>query len=126
MTGTPVHRIHSEASIGKAYLKAMRVRPWREVQPDVPPRLLATILSTYYGGRSEVRIRRELREVIPCDFVSHYPTVCTSQGIWPFVIAERANWREATDEVRTFAEGVTLETLQRPETWRKLTALVQL
>jgi hypothetical protein len=42
------------------------------------------------------------------------------------MIAERAKWREATEEVRAFAEAVTLEKLQRPETWRKLTALVQL
>ncbi len=33
---TPMHSIYSEASLGKAYLKQMGIRPWREVQPDFP------------------------------------------------------------------------------------------
>ena len=40
-TDTPPHAIFSEASIGKAYLKAMRVKPWREVQETGPPRCSA-------------------------------------------------------------------------------------
>jgi hypothetical protein len=38
----------------------MGVEPWFNVQKDIPRRLLAQILSAYYGGRSEVRIRREI------------------------------------------------------------------
>jgi hypothetical protein len=78
---TPVHRIYSEASLGKAYLDEMRVSPWREVQPTIPPRLVGIVMSAYFGGRSEVRIRREIREVVHCDFLSMYPTVCTLQGL---------------------------------------------
>jgi hypothetical protein len=29
---TPVYRIYSEASIGKAHLDAMHIQPWRSVQ----------------------------------------------------------------------------------------------
>ena len=32
------HRIHSEASLGKAYLKEMGIKSWREVQKDFDPR----------------------------------------------------------------------------------------
>src|SRR3954447_4540138 len=81
---TPVSRIYSEASIGKGYLAAMGVKPWQEVQPDVLPQLLAQILSTYFGGRSEVRIRRELARVVLCDFLSMYPTVNALMGLWRF------------------------------------------
>ena len=34
-------------------------------------------MSTYYGGRSEVRMRRMAVRVLYCDFLSMYPTVST-------------------------------------------------
>jgi hypothetical protein len=122
---TPIHRIYSEASLGKAYLDEMRVRPWREVQPSIPPRLVGIVMSAYFGGRSEVRIRREIREVIHCDFLSMYPTVCTLLGLWRFVIAKGMTWRDDTDAVRTFVQQHSLTDLQKPETWKRLHALVQ-
>jgi hypothetical protein len=122
----PPHAIFSEASIGKAYLKAMGVKPWLEVQKDAPPpRLLATIMSAYFGGRSEVRIRRELRQVVLCDFLSMYPTVCTLMRLWPFVIADGMTWRDATEETRALLSSVALADLQQPETWRTLLTLVE-
>lgn len=36
LSETPVHRIHSVASVGKAYLKQMGIRPWLQVQGDFP------------------------------------------------------------------------------------------
>jgi hypothetical protein len=123
---TPPHQVFSEASIGKGHLKKMGVRSWREVQPKVSPELLATILSTYFGGRSEVRIRRQLCQVVLCDFLSMYPTVCTLMGLWRFVIAKTMTWRDGTDEIRTFLREVDLPMLQRRESWSKLNALVQI
>jgi hypothetical protein len=34
------------------------------VQPDVPPEIFGIIMSAYYGGRSEVAIRRMLARVL--------------------------------------------------------------
>ena len=126
LTETPVEKIYSEASLGKAYLRQMGVRPWRELQPNFPPELLGIIMSTYYGGRSEVHIRREVSQVLYCDFLSMYPTACTLMKLWPFVIAEGIKWRDATEEVQRFLEDVTLEDLQSPEAWRMLCALVRI
>jgi hypothetical protein len=117
-------QIFSEASIGKAYLKAMGVKPWREKQWDVPAALLAKIVASYFGGRSEVRIRRELHQVILCDFVSMYPTVCTLMGLWRYVIARGMTWRDGTKQVKQFLEKATLDDLQKRETWWQLNALV--
>lgn len=89
-------QIYSEASIGKAYLKGMGVKPLEEVQ-HLPATIIANMLGSYYGGRSEVRIRRELRQVVLCDFTSMYPTVCTLMGLWRYVIAEGMSWREKAD-----------------------------
>lgn len=117
--------IYSEASIGKGYLRAMGIAPWREVQPDFPPEMLGRILSSYYGGRSEVRIRRVAREVILCDFLSMYPTVCTLMGLWRFVTATGIKRRRATQKARKFLAKVTLDDLQSRDLWQNLAVLVK-
>jgi hypothetical protein len=122
---TPAHKIYSEASLGKAHLKAMNVQRWREVQGDVPPRVLAIIMASYFGGRSEVRIRRELRQVILCDFLSMYPTVCTLMGLWRFVIAKGVTWQDATAKTRAFLERVSMDDLKKKETWKFLHTIVR-
>ena len=88
LTMTAPQGIYSEASLGKAYLKQMGVRPWREVQKDFDPQTLGAIMSSYFGGRAEVHIRRTVVPALYCDFASMYPTVCTLMGLWRFVIAQ--------------------------------------
>ncbi|UNK78826.1 hypothetical protein MNQ96_14920 [Sphingopyxis granuli] len=117
--------IYSEASIGKGNLREMGVVPWRISQPDFAPTMLGTILSSYYGGRSEVRIRREIRQVMLCDFLSMYPTVCTLMRLWPFIIASGMTWRDTTAETQNFLASVTIDDLQSPDIWPKLTVLVR-
>ena len=118
-------KIRSEASIGKGYLREMGIKPWRDAQPDFPRDLLAKIMASYFGGRSEIRIRREIRQVILCDFLSMYPTVCTLMGLWRFVIAEGMTHRDTTIETRDFLEAIDLAALQSQPTWRQLTTLVR-
>jgi hypothetical protein len=122
---TPLGKVLSEASLGKAYLKHMGVRPFREVQPNFPDHLTGLIMSTYFGGRAEVRCRREIRQVLYCDFLSMYPTVCTLMGLWRFVIAQGMDWTTSTDRVRSLLKSVCLDDLKRPEFWPLLTTLVR-
>lgn len=125
LTEAKPEKIYSEASIGKAYIRAMGIRPWRKVQPDCPRDLLAKIMGSYFGGRSEVRIRRELRQVMLCDFLSMYPTVCTLMRLWRFVTAQGMTWRDSTDETRTFLGNIELPALQSQDAWRSLATLVR-
>lgn len=124
-TRTIPEKIYSEASIGKGYLREMGVRPWRDVQPDFPRQLLAKIMGTYFGGRSEVRIRREMRQVILCDFVSMYPTVCTLMNLWRFVHADGVTWRDSTGETRRLLDAIDLPALQSKPIWQSLATLVR-
>lgn len=117
--------IYSEASIGKGYLREMGIAPWRTLQPDFPPEMLGRIMTSYYGGRSEIRIRREVRQVILCDFLSMYPTVCTLMGLWRFVTASGMSWRDATAETQDFLASVTSAELQSPKLWPMLATLVR-
>lgn len=123
---TPVHSIYSEASIGKAYLKQMRIRPWREVQPEFSGQLVDTILRTYYGGRAEVHLRRVVSQVLYCDFRSMYPTVCTLMGLWNFVVATGVEWRDDTESARQLLARVSLGDLQQQSFWPQLGVLVQI
>lgn len=121
----PLHRILSEASLGKAYLRQMGIRPWRKVQRNFPPELIGIVMSTYFGGRAEVRYRREIAQVLYCDFLSMYPTVCTLMGLWRYVIANGVAWADATKRTQAWLDRITEADLQRQTTWRKLTTLVQ-
>ena len=125
LTRTIPEKVYSEASIGKGYLKEMGVTPWRDAQPNYPSPMMATILSTYYGGRSEIRIRREKRQVILCDFLSMYPTVCTLMGLWQFVTATGMTSADTTTETRELLEAVDLAELKAKPVWKRLTTLVR-
>jgi hypothetical protein len=126
LAARPAAKILSESSIGKAYLRQMGVSPFREVQPNFPLKLTGRIMSTYCGGRAEVCWRREIRQVLYCDFLSLYPTVCTLMGLWHFVIAQGIEWRDATLEIRELVSSISLTELQRPEFWSRLTTIVRI
>ncbi|MBN2113691.1 MAG: hypothetical protein JW785_06140 [Acidimicrobiia bacterium] len=94
LTQTPYWRVLSEASVGKAHLKEMGLRPWRATQADFPDWLLAIVMETYYGGRAECRIRLTPLPGVLVDFASQYPTVFALQELWEFQIAQRIEWAE--------------------------------
>jgi len=125
LSGTNPEKIYSEAGIGKGYLREMGIASWRKLQSDFPRHLIAKIMGSYYGGRSEVRIRREMRQVMLCDFLSMYPTVCTLMGLWRFVIAQSMTWADNTTETRIFLDAISLADLQNQTQWSKLTTLVR-
>jgi hypothetical protein len=123
---TPLHRIQSEASIGKASFKAMGIQPLLACKPDTPREEFGMFMAAYFGGRAEVRIRREVRQIVLTDFKSMYPTVNTLMGLWDFLIADGYSTRESTSETQALLERIALADLQQPSTWRKLSTLVQL
>lgn len=125
LADTGLYELYSEASLGKAYLKAMGIKPWRDVQPHFPPRTIGQILSTYYGGRSEVHIRREITPIIHFDFLSMYPTVCTLMNLWQFVISTGIDGTDDTANVQEFVSNCTAETLRTQAIWQNLNAIVQ-
>jgi hypothetical protein len=122
---TPLHKIYSEASIGKAHLRQMRLQPWREMNPDVPHWLTATIMETYYGGRTETRIRRVAMPGVSTDIRAEYPTVFVLQRLWPFLTAEHIAWSEEPPAViRAQLSDLTVDALLDPRFWPNLTRLV--
>jgi len=123
---TPLHRIYSEASVAKGYLDKMSILPWRQVQPNVDPTIIGYLMSTYVAGRTDTKIRREIRRVAVCDFTALYASGCVLLVLWKFSIAKGFPCLEATDDMRAFLNLVSLDDLQRPQTWPKMVGIAQI
>ena len=125
---TGLYELYSEASLGKAYLRAMGIKPWQEVQRGFPLHLVGAIMSAYFGGRAEVHIRRQITPVVHTDFLSMYPTVCTLMGLWSFVRAKGMTHHDDTNAVTALLarpREELVEQLRKKDGWKDLASLVQ-
>jgi len=121
----PPERIYSPASFGKQCLKQMGIKPFLEQNPNFPPEYLGYVMTTYYGGRSEIRVRKKPVKVRYMDFTSMYPSLFSFMDLWPLVTAERIEAVEATREVRRIIEKANLDTLRDPTFWKSSVAIVE-
>ena len=117
-----IDRIYSEASLGKAYLSDFGIKPCLQQNPGFDHRMIGPFMEALYGGRSEVRIRHELRETMVADFRSQYSTINALMRLQDLMITERVEAIEGGPygEAAQFLRGITLADLQRKETWPKL------
>ena len=76
-------------------------------------------MSSYYGGRSEVRIRNRPIPVTYLDFTSMYPTVYSLLQLDKFLKAKRIKYYEDTEDVKHFIENLSIEDLRNPEIWQR-------
>lgn len=121
----PITEIYSSASLGKACLEQLGVKPFLETNLDFPKEILGYVMSAYYGGRSEVKIRKNPTKVTVIDFLSMYPTMFILMGLWDFLVAEKVEWFDDTENVKKFLDSITLDDLRSPETWKNLCTIVQ-
>jgi len=114
------NKLYSPASIGKAYLRKIGIRSFIECNPDFPKEILGYAMSSYYGGRTEVRIRNKAIPITYLDFRSMYPTVYSLLQLDKFLKAKKINYlhdKENTDNVKAFVNSLKEEDLQNKETW---------
>jgi hypothetical protein len=83
-------------------------------------------MTSYYGGRSEVRIRKKRVKVRYLDFTSQYPSLHSLMGLWRFVVADTIEWTDCTNEVRKLLNEIDLEALRSPSIWKAMIAIVQI
>jgi len=117
-----VNKLYSPASVGKAYLRKMGIRPFMEHNLDFPEDISGYIMSSYYGGRTEVRTRNKAIPITYLDFTSMYPTVYSLLKLDNFMKAKKIKYlhnKENTDNVKTFVKSLKIENLQDKETWSK-------
>lgn len=122
----PIEKIYSSASLGKALLEQLGIKPFMDMNPDFPRELLGQLMMAYYGGRCEVKIRKMPTKVTVLDFTSMYPTMFNLTGLWDTLIADKIVFYDDTKNVKRFLERVTLEDLNNLDAWKKLSAIVEI
>ncbi|MCC4771839.1 hypothetical protein FXV91_17210 [Methanosarcina sp. DH2] len=122
----PITKIFSSASIGKHALDQLGVKPFLELNSDFPDSVIGNMMTSYFGGRTECKIRKEPTKVTVLDFTSMYPTVTMLMNLWKYIIAESLEIQDATEETREFVSKLKLLDLQKQDTWKKLVVMVKI
>jgi hypothetical protein len=120
------HHAYSPASVAKSYLEAMGItRP--EEKFYLSEHELGIAMQSYYGGRSETRIRCAEVPVVPVDFTSEYPTCCALLGLFDVLTANGVTLEEDTKSIRRLLSRISLDACYEPAIWDKFKffALVQ-
>ncbi|MGI0014861.1 MAG: DNA polymerase, partial [Nitrososphaera sp.] len=115
----------SPSSIGKALLHKMGIAETSQKISQIPDNLLGYVMSAFYGGRSEVRIRKTCVPVVYMDFLSMYPTACILMELWKFITCHHVEYVDCTQEIIDFVDEITVERLRDREIWRDLTVIVE-
>ena len=112
--------IVSPASIGKAYLDRIGIKPFLELNPTFPPEIIGYITSNYYGARSECTIAKTPVKVSYLDFTSMYPSEFMLLGLDAFLKAGCIDYEDSTERIQKLLNDVTLESLKDKKFWLNL------
>jgi hypothetical protein len=116
--GLKPYHAYSAASVAKSYLDQMGiVRP--AVKFSVTDETLGICMQSYYGGRSETRIRCAEVPVVPVDFVSQYPTCCALLGLFDVLTAKSVAFEDDTEKIRRFLNRRDLKGCFRRSMWKR-------
>jgi hypothetical protein len=116
--GLTPNNAYSPASVAKSYLGEMGItRPAEKFK--IPDRILGISMQSYYGGRSETRIRCVEVPVVPLDFTSEYPTCCALLGLFDVLTARKVKFKDDTKNIGRFVDRITLEHCFKPAMWEE-------
>lgn len=108
---------YSPASIAKAFLAAAGFKA-----PAIPEEKKGPCCAAFYGGWTEVGLRGSI-PVVLLDYRKMYQTQFVLQRIQDLLSSERLEFRDTTEEVAAFVEGVKLRDLFDPAIWPRLNAI---
>lgn len=118
---------YSGAGLGKAALKQMGIKPLNVKQQDFSPMTKELLMNGYYGGRTELRLRKRPVKVSVVDFLSMYPTLTCLMDLWKYIACEKIIVRKGElKEIKEFVDNITLDDLRKKDVWKKLNILVKL
>jgi hypothetical protein len=117
------NKLYSPASIGKLYLERLHIKPLLEKNPDFSKETMGNLMSAYYGGRVETRIRKTPVPVTYLDCTSTYPTLFSLMGMYSFLSAEKIETSETTHQTQKFLDGITLQDISYKDTWKQLATI---
>lgn len=124
--GISMTDIYSAASLGKQALNQFNITPFMQQNPEFPPEILGNLMSAYYGGRCECRIRKTPTKATVLDFFSMYPTVTLLLGLWDFVIADKIQYANDTENVQQLIDTFTFMDAINLDLWKQFNVLVEI
>jgi len=121
----PFHanKLYSPASIGKLYLEKLNIKPLLEKNSDFSKEIMGNLMTAFYAGRVETRIRKTPIPVTYLDCTSTYPTLFSLMGMYQFLTAEKIEHSVTTEKTQKFLDGITLQDISKKDTWRNLTTI---
>lgn len=122
----PITKIFSNASLGKSALQQLGIQPLSKVNHDLNGRIKGKLMTSYFGGRCEVKLRKTPVEVSTLDFTSMYPSLTILMDLWDFIIAKRIDEIDVTNEIIELLVNIKLLGLTDKEIWKKFNVLVEL
>jgi len=81
-------------------------------------------MTTFYGGRAEVKIRKTPVKVRYMDFASMYPAIFVSMDLWNLLITKEVEYEDAAEETCRLLKHTTLETILDSSFWKKFPIIV--
>ena len=120
------NQLFSPASIGKAYLEKIGIKPFMEKNPDFPKEILGYVMMSYYGGRVECRMRKKPVKVTNLDFTSMYPTVFVLLAMYQFLISDKITFSHSKTKTQKLLNKITSNDINKKETWKNLTTICKL
>jgi hypothetical protein len=112
-------QLYSLASIGKSYLNQIGIMPFLKQNPNFSRKILGHLMMTYYGGKSECRIRKIPIKASYLDFTSMYPTLYVLLGMDKLLKAKKITTHVSTRETRKLLDKITKQDIVNKETWKK-------
>jgi len=122
----PIHYIFSEASLGKSLYKTLGITSPLSRMQDIPPEIQGYAMTSYYGGKCEVRIRKQETEIAYCDFKSQYPSVYALMDLQEMLLAETFHMVRTTQWVTDMLDNFQLSDLQDKSFWPKIRILCKI
>lgn len=123
---TKLHKIYSEASLGKAMYREMGITPPMQRMQNIEPKYFGYAMTGYYGGRSEVHWRLEPKEVLYCDFKSEYPTVFSLMNLQRDLLGKRFKIKDAKEKAHDVLHYYTLDHLKLSNYWIPLKVMCKI
>jgi len=120
------NQLFSPASIGKAYLEKIGIKPFMKKNLDFPKEILGYIMMSYYGGRVECIIRKKPVKVTYLDFTSMYPTVFVLLNMYQFLISDKITVCHSKRKTQKLLNEIKLSDINKKETWKHLTTICKI
>lgn len=126
MLEKPLSSMYSVASLGKGYYEKIGIPPFMEAHSNVPKWVYDCAMKSFYGARSEIKMRLTPVEIRYCDFKSQYTTANALLGLQELLLAEYVEVINCPKEAQMIIDDITVKKLQNPHLWKRLRVLVKI